>query len=154
METIIPRVEVSYRKNSVAVNGPEMTVQQQLKVKLESAIQDKTVYIRDYSMGEIFAKEVCFDLTRECTKDTNKDFLSYTYDSYGEKTIKYTIYDNFGNKAIGLIVVELEEPSESDGNIKLVSIPRATINDQGRYIVPIANDQENKVFLNVAYQGK
>ena len=150
MESIIPRVEVSYRKNSVAVNGPEMTIKQELKVKLETAIQDKTVYLRDYSMGDIFAKEVCFDLTRTCTKDTNKEFLSYTYETYGEKTIKYTILDNFGNKAIGMIVVDLKEPS-SDELINLVAIPRAVINEQGRYVISIADDQSNKVFLNVAY---
>ncbi len=109
-ESLTPRVEVTYRKNTVAVSGPELTIKQDLKVSLESAVQDKTVYIRDFSMGDIFKREVCFDLTRECKTSNKEEFLSYTYDSYGEKSIKYTIYDNFGNKAVGLIVVNLQEP--------------------------------------------
>lgn len=150
-ESIVPRVEVTYRKNTVAVNGPEITVQQDLKVKLESAIHDKTVYIRDFSMGDIFKKEVCFDLTRECTTNTDEDFLSYTYETYGEKTVKYTIYDNFWNRAVGFIVIDLKEPTEASW-MDLVSIPRSIINSEWRYVVSIGNDQNNQVFLNAVYK--
>ena len=150
-DSVKPQVEVTYRKNTVAVTGPEIVVKQDLKVKLESAIHNKTVYLRDYSMGDIFKREICFDLTRECRTNTG-DYLSYTYENYGEKTVKYTIYDNYGNKSVGLIVIDLKQPTENT-IMNLISIPRSIVNDQGRYVVSVANDQENKVFLNAAYSG-
>lgn len=49
-ESIVPRVEVSYRKNTVAVSGPELSVKQRLKARLEVVSLDDTVYVRDYSV--------------------------------------------------------------------------------------------------------
>ena len=150
---MMPSVEVTYRKNTVKALWPEITIKKDLKVKLESAIQDKTVYLRDYSYGDISKKEVCFDLTRECKTNNNEPFLSYTYETYGEKTIKYTIYDNYGNKAVGLFVVDLKAPTSTWSILDLISIPKSTINDQWRYVISIANDQQNKVFINAKYAG-
>lgn len=151
-EQITPRVEVTYRKKTVAVNGPAIVVKQNLKVRLEPAVQDKTVYLRDYSLGEIFKKEVCFGVTKDCTILSGQDIASFTYDSYGEKTIRYTIEDNFGNRASGIINVTLTQP-EQQLPIDLISIPRSHINDEGRYVIPLANNQNNKVFIHVPYIG-
>lgn len=46
------------------------------------------------------------------------------------------------------------QKSEATALVDLVSIPRATINDQGRYVINIANNQGNKVFISPQYTGK
>lgn len=150
-ESITPRVQVTYRKNAVVVTGPELTVKQSLKVKLDLVTYDKTVYVRDYSLGEIRKREICFE-EKKCKTVNKEEFLSYVYESHGQKQISYTLYDAYGNSATDKIDFTLKEP-EQRLPIEVLSIPRATI-DQGKFVIPVADGQSNKVFLNVLYADK
>jgi hypothetical protein len=59
-ESIKPRVEVTYRKNPVIFIGDAISVRQMLKPLLEAHVYDKTIYLRDYSLGDIVKREICF----------------------------------------------------------------------------------------------
>lgn len=154
-ESIIPRVQVSYRKNSVVANGPELMIQQWLKIKLEPMIHDKTLYIRDYSMGDIVESEICFEHIISCVRywSGQQRDIQYTYDTYGKKSVIYTIYDKFWNKAKDQLLVELPQPDLTKKPItELISIPRTLISEEWRYQISIGDDQENTVLVFVPYQ--
>jgi hypothetical protein len=94
-ESIKPRIEVTYRKNPVIFIGDAITIRQMLKPLLEAHVYDKTIYLRDYSLGDIVKREICFSGPKSCKIINTGEQLSYTYDDYGSKTILFTIQDNY-----------------------------------------------------------
>lgn len=151
-EEIKPRVEVTYRKNPVVFVWEKITVKQKMKPLLEAHIYDKTVYLRDYSIGEIAKREICFTWPRDCETIGTGENLFHTYEQYGTYNILYTISDNYGNKITQTINAKLEA-IENKNPIYLMSIPKATINTEGRYVIPLANNQDNSILFNVIYNG-
>ena len=151
-ESVKPRVEVTYRKNPVLFVGDAITVRQMLKPLLEPHIYDKTVYFRDYSLGDITKKEICFDGPKSCKTIATGEQLSYTYDSYGTQTILFMIQDAYGNKLNQTINAVLT-PTDNVKPIYLMSIPKAKVNEEWRYYIPVANGQDNSILINVIYSG-
>lgn len=151
-ESVKPRVEVTYRKNPVLFVGDAITVRQMLKPLLEPHVYDKTVYFRDYSLGDISKKEICFDGPKSCKTIATGEQLSYTYDSYGTQTILFMIQDSYWNKLNQTINAVLT-PTDNVKPIYLMSIPRAKVNEEWRYYIPVANGQDNSVLINVIYSG-
>lgn len=151
-DDIKPRVEVSYRKNPVVFVGDKITVKQKMKPLLEANIYDKTVYLRDYSIGQIEKREICFTGPRDCQIVGTGDDLSYTYEEYGTYNILYTISDSYGNKTTQTLVATLQAP-DNNSPMYLMSIPKANVNSEGRYVIPLANNQDNSVLLHIVYSG-
>lgn len=151
-ESIVPRVEVSYRKNTVAVSGPELSVKQRLKARLEVVSLDDTVYVRDYSVWDIAKRELCFEHTTWCVEfEEWERMLHHRYASFWKKSLFYTISDHYGNKAHMQHTLELEEP-QSTKTTQIVSIPQITI-QSWQYVLPVGSHQDNQVFFYVQYTG-
>jgi hypothetical protein len=128
-DSIKPRIEVTYRRNSVLSVGEAITIKQALKPLIEAHVYDKKIYLRDYSIGDIVSREICFDGPKSCKKITTGDQLSYTYDDYGDKTILFVIKDDYGNRLTQTISTRLI-PSDNIKPIYLMSIPKATVNEE------------------------
>ncbi len=105
-----------------------MTIQQSLKAMIQAHHYDKTVYVRDYSMGDISEREICFT-TQECLLLQPGEEMSYTYDDYGTKTFLYRVKDEYANTNNTTVTFTLEEPNRNNP-VYLMSIPKAAINDQ------------------------
>jgi hypothetical protein len=120
---------VTYRKNSVVFVGDAITIRQTLKPLLDPHVYDKTVYFRDYSLGDITKKEICFDGPKSCKTIATGEQLSYTYDSYGTQTILFIIQDAYGNKLSQTINAVLI-PTDNIKPIYLMSIPKAKVNEE------------------------
>ena len=153
IDGIKPRVEVTYRKNPVVFIGDAITVRQNLKPLLEAHVYDKTVYLRDYSLGDITNRQICFNGPKSCKTIATGDQLSYLYDDYGQKTIFFSIQDSYGNKLNQTLNVTLT-PTDNIKPIYLMAIPKAKVNEEGKYYIPVANGQDNSVLFNVIYPGK
>jgi PKD repeat protein len=151
-ESIKPRVEVTYRKNSVLFIWDIITVKQSLKPLLEAHVYDKTIYLRDYSLWDITKKEICFNGLKSCKTITTGEQLSYMYDNYGQKTILFTIYDNYGNKLNQTLVATLT-PTDNIKPMYLMSIPKSKVNEEWKYYIQVANEQSNVVLFNAIYSG-
>ncbi len=153
-DSIKPRVEVIYRKNSVIFIGDSITVRQSLKPLLEVHVYDKTVYLRDYSLWDIIKKEICFNVNKDCKIIGTGDqwVYTHTYDEYWKYLIQFKIEDDYGNNPKLPISVTLA-PTDNIKPIYLMSIPRATINEEWKYVLPVLNGQNNSVLLNVVYSG-
>jgi len=151
-ESVKPRVEVTYRKNSVLFVGDAITVRQSLKPLLEAHVYDKAVYLRDYSLWDITKKEICFDGPKSCKTIVTGEQLSYTYDNYGTQTILFMVQDAYGNKLTQTINAVLD-PIKNIKPIYLMSIPKAKVNEEGKYYIPVANNQDNSILVNIIYTG-
>lgn len=151
-ESVKPRVEVTYRKNPVLFVWDAITVRQMLKPLLEAHVYDKTVYFRDYSLWDITKRQICFDGPKSCKTVGTGEQLSYTYDDYGTNTILFTVEDSYGNKLNQTISATLA-PTDNIKPIYLMSIPKAKVNEEWKYYIPVANGQDNSVLFNVIYNG-
>lgn len=147
-----PRVEVTYRQNPVVFIGDTITVRQALKPLLEAHIYDKTIYLRDYSLGEINKKEICFNGPTSCKSITTGEQLTHTYDNYGTYKTLFFVSDIYGNK-LNQPITGTFQPTDNIKPIYLMSIPKAKVNDEGRYYIPVANNQQNSVLFNIIYTG-
>jgi hypothetical protein len=110
------------------------------------------VYFRDYSLGEISKKEICFNGPKSCKTVATGEYLSNTYDNYGTYTTLFSVSDLYGNKLNQPISATLT-PTENIKPIYLMTIPKAQVNDEGRYYIPVANAQNNSVLFHVVYTG-
>jgi PKD repeat protein len=153
-ESIKPRVEVTYRKNSVVFIGDAITVKQSLKPRVEIHVYDKTVYIRDYSLWDIAKREICFNLTTNCQNilTWSQWLYTYTYDNYGTYSIVFKVEDIYGNNPKLPISVKLS-PIENIRPLYFMSIPRSKVNEEWKYHIDVANDQNNSVLFNAIYSG-
>lgn len=152
-DAIRPRVQVTYRKNSVTAVGDALTVRQDLKARLDVQMYDKTVYIRDYSLWDIAKKQICFVESGGCKSlGTGDTFLSHTYERYGTYKIVMNATDQYGNNVVDVKNITLQQPQ----NIKplyLMTIPQASVNQEGKYTIPVWNGQNNSVLFNAVYSG-
>ena len=149
-ESIKPRVEVTYRKNPVLFVWDTITVRQMLKPLLEAHVYDKTVYLRDYSLWDITKREICFNGTKNCKVILTGEQLSYTYEDYWTNSIVFSVEDSYWNKLRQPLAVTLT-PTDNIKPIYLMSIPKAKVNEEGRYYIPVANWQDNSVLFNIIY---
>ena len=105
-----------------------MTISQSLKAMIQAHHYDKTVYVRDYSIGDINEREICFT-SQECRFVQPEEEISHTYENYGTYTFLYRVKDEYANISNTTVTFTLEEPNRNNP-VYLMSIPKATINDQ------------------------
>lgn len=123
-----PRAAVSYRWYKWTANWQNIVVQKWLKPMFLVESFDKTIILRDISVGEIWTKNICMDIK---TCKTNEDFsidtwdyLLFNYPSYGKYYINIDLTDKYANRASKRLPVDIQSWSSNDA--VLLSIPKVS----------------------------
>ncbi len=146
-----PKVTVYYRGRAGVGNSEIVTVQKSLTPILVTSQFDKYVLVKDLSMGDIEARELCMD-TRICATVTgslihDQTTVLYTYPEYGTYLAKLSILDTFGNSQAKRATIAVTPPAT--GEIGVLSIPEAITMGSGGYEISVGRALDNEISLYI-----
>lgn len=151
----VPKVEVTYRRETTNAAGDTIYVKEWLKPIVLYTTNDKTLLVRDDSIGKIATREFCFDV-RECALGNERYITQgsqgtyvFEYEDYGKKITELTLTDVFGNTIVERVQVDVQPPI-NNRLFNLISLPQA-IRENGQYSLSVWNSLNNSVYLFVDY---
>lgn len=151
----VPKVEVTYRRETTNAAWDIIYVKEWLKPVLLYTTNDKTLLVRDDSIGKVATRRFCFDV-RECAAWNAKYITEgsqwtyfFEYDDYGKKITELTLTDVFGNTMVERVQVNIQPPA-NDRTFSVMSIPESRrVNWQ--YDITVWNSLNNSIYLYITY---
>ncbi len=100
--TYTPKVAVYYRDRAWVALSETVTVVKAVTPRLLYAVHDRTVLVRDVTVGDVEEFHVCMDM-QLCTWSWDQQLFTgqvfvYTYPTYGEYLTRLSVIDAYGNE--------------------------------------------------------
>lgn len=164
----VPRAAVTYRWNKWTANGESIIVKEWLKPRLLYTNVWKLVLFRDISLGKIASSETCLSFI-DCNKWIEWFLINsqktpnyvFEYPDFGKYFVSLNLWDEYAHQvnkkfAITLTGIKADNWNEINytWNIKLLSIPEYTENENNTYEIFVWNNLDNSILFYVDTKNK
>lgn len=145
--TYTPKVAVFYRDRAWVWYAESLNIVKAVTPRLLYATKDRTVLVRDVTLGDYEEKTICMDMDR-CLQDDDDslftgDIFIYTFPDYGQYTARLSVIDAYANELEKKDILTIRPETW----FALLSIPSAVAVSSGAYEIALGSSINNTVSL-------